>query len=1094
MLARMQARPLIGREAELEQLVHAVEAGRCGRGSLWFLSGEPGIGKSRLAEELSDRAAQEGVCVVWGRCWEAGGAPAYWPWIQILRALLRGEDAPRLEQALGPRARYLAHLLPELTARGGPKPELPPLDAERGRFELLDAVSGVLCDLPRPEGALVILEDLHAADASSLGVFEVLAPQLRSSRVCVVGTFRDSDARLSQARDALLAAAQRGRVLSLSRLARTEVQRFLRECAAKAPASPPPSDAAGDAVFAATEGNPLFLNEVAQLLMHHGQWEQAATSGVAIPGDLRHTLRRRLDTLRVPTRDALEVGAVLGRDFTGTLLSALWERSMAETAVPLHEALESGILLEPAPGEYRFSHVLLREVLHRDVPDRRRTELHLKAAALLSRRERNAAVWSTVAHHFLEAGAEGREGAVEACARAAENAESQLAFADACQWYTRALTALGQDPTADLSRRGQLLLQLADAELHSGAIAEGKQTCLRAAELARLLGDAELLGKAALTYGSVLVFAAVDGDLVRLLGEALGRLPPDDAPLRAVLTARLAAALQPSTTPEHPIAMAREAVAMARRLEDPRLWLQTARYAVSAMMDLARPSERLALNREYIQVAEQLGQRLEVLRGHMRLVFDCFELGDVSDAEASIRAVERLAETLGHPFYTWRAFSFRAMAAIFHGRFADAEREMQRARELGEKARDPNVSRADAMQRYASLRLQGRYRELLELSSELGVGCQGLEHGELITRLLSGEAWLLAGEPARATMLLSRGDTELVLKLADVSIMTPLVRWLEAMGKPEQWPLARAVLEQKESRFASGGMTFMTWEEPVASLLGRCAKQEGRVAEARALFERAIEESELAGSPPYAAWARWELAELLLETAPGAEAAHIRELLERAAHTAEHLGMPGLEERARRALARSERSAPAVSVSAATHAPAAPDAALPRLERDGEGWVLSRGERTVRLKDSRGVQWLHELLQRPGQEVHVLDLVGSGHLDLGDAGELLDTDAIKDYRRRLSELSEELEEADGFNDLGRRAALASEREFLERELSRAVGLGGRERRAGAAAERARVNVQRRLRDALGRISAQAPDLGDELERAITTGVFCRYRP
>lgn len=1094
MLARMQARPLIGREAELEQLIEAVHAGRSGRGSLWFLSGEPGIGKSRLAEELSDRAAHEGASVVWGRCWEAGGAPAYWPWIQILRALLRGADALRLEQELGPRARYLSHLLPELATRGGVKPELPPLDAERGRFELLDAVSGVLCDLPRPEGVLVILEDLHAADASSLGVFEVLAPQLRSSKVCVVGTFRDAGARLSQARDALLAAARRGRVLSLSRLDRTEVQRFLRECATRAPASVPPSDAAGDAVYAATEGNPLFLSEVTQLLMHHGQWEQAATSGVAIPGDLRHTLRRRLDTLSVPTRDALEVGAVLGRDFAGTLLSALWERSMAETAVPLHEALESGILIEPGPGEYRFSHVLLREVLHRDVPDQRRTELHLKAAALLSRRERGADASSSIAHHFLEAGAEGRAGAVDACVQAAENAESQLAFADACQWYTRALTALGQDPTADLSRRGRLLLRLADAELHSGAIAEGKQTCQRAAELARLLGDAELLGKAALTYGSVLVFAAVDPDLVRLLGEALGRLPPDDAPLRAVLTARLAAALQPSTTPEQPIAMAREAVAMARRLSDPQLWLQTARYAVSAMMDLARPSERLALNREYLQVAEQLGQRLEVLRGHMRLVFDCFELGDVGSAEASIRAVERLADALGHPFYTWRAFSFRAMAAIFHGRFADAEREMQRARELGAKARDPNVCHAEVMQRYASLRLQGRHRELLELCSDLGPGCQGLEHGDLITRLLTGEACLLAGEPARATTLVSGADIEVVLKLADVSIMTPLVRWLELTGTAEQWALARAVLERKESLFASGGMTFMTWEEPVVSLLARCARNEGRLADARALFERAIVESEQAGSPPYAAWGRLELAELLLILAPRAEGERIRELLGQASRTAEHLGMPGLEERARQALARSVGHTSAGSEGAPPHAPATPEAALPRLERDGEAWVLSRGDRSVRLKDSRGVQWLHELLKRPGQEIHVLDLVGPGQHDLGDSGAHLDTEAIHSYRRRLSELSEELAEAEGWSDLGRSAALLSEREFLERELSRAVGLGGRERRAGAAAERARVNVQRRLRDALCRISAQAPDLGDELERAITTGVFCRYRP
>jgi tetratricopeptide (TPR) repeat protein len=1093
-LARMLARPLIGRDAELQQLTRIIGAARAGRGSLWFLSGEPGIGKSRLAEELSERAADEGLWVVWGRCWEAGGAPAYWPWIQILRALLRGQDMERLRQGLGPRARYLAHLMPELAARGAASSELSPLDAERGRFELLDAVSGALCELPRPEGALIILEDLHAADASSLGVFDVLGPQLRSSNVCVLGTFRDADARLSRARDALAAAIQQGRVLALSRLDRAEVGQFLTVCSAKSSSGHLPSDAAGDAVFAATEGNPLFLSEVTRLLTDHGQWEQVATAGVSIPGDLRHTLRRRLDTLSAPTRDALEVAAVLGRDFSGTLLAALWERSMTEAAVPVHEALESGVLLEPAPGEYRFSHVLLREVLHRDIDDARRTELHLEAAALLSRRERSAASWSTIAHHLLEAGAAGREGAVEACSRAAENAERQLAFADACHWYTRALTALGQDPTADLSRRGELLLRLADAELHSGAIADGKQTCQRAAELARLLANAELLAKAALMYGSVLVFAAVDAALVRLLGEALSRLPPDDAPLRAVLTARLAAALQPSTTPEHPIGMAREAVAMARRLGDSEVWLQTARYAVSAMMDLGRPSERLALNREYIQVAEQLGQRLELLRGHMRLVFDCFELGDLPGAEASIRAVENLAQALGHPFYMWRAFSFRAMAAIFQGRFADAEREMQRARELGKKARDPNVSRADVMQRYISLRLQGRHRELLDLRSELVAGCQGLEHADLITRLLTSEVWLLAGEPARAAPLLSRADTLSILSLADVSIMTPLIRWLEVKGDAEQWALTRATLEHKECRWATGGMTFMTWEEPVATLLGRCARQQGRLADAQALFQQAIDDSERAGGLPQAAWGRLDLAELLLEVAPqGREHERVRELLRHAAQTAERLGMPGLEESVRRALARVD---PAIGEAGRDPQRPASDtpSPTPRLERDGEAWVLHGGEREVRLKDSRGVQWLHELLERPGQDVHVLDLVAPGRHDHGDSGELLDTEAINQYRRRLAEVSEELEEAEGWSDLGRSAALTEEHDFLQRELSRAVGLGGRERRAGAAAERARVNVQRRLRDALSRIAAQAPELGRELERAITTGVFCRYSP
>jgi tetratricopeptide (TPR) repeat protein len=436
------------------------------------------------------------------------------------------------------------------------------------------------------------------------------------------------------------------------------------------------------------------------------------------------------------------------------------------------------------------------------------------------------------------------------------------------------------------------------------------------------------------------------------------------------------------------------------------------------------------------------------------------------------------------------------MAAIFQGRFADAEREMQQARELGAKARDPNVERANVMQRIACLRLQGRYQEMLELRVELSRACQGLELADLLGRLYSSEALLLAGHPARAVASISRADCELILKLADVSLIAPLLRVFEAASDPEQCALVQACLERKECRFSAGGMSLMTWEEPVASLLARCARQARRFDDSQALFQEAIVQAELAGSPPYAAWAQLELAELLLETGPGADLARARQLLLQAADTAERLGMPGLEQRVRQAIARCPSDAVPPTHGDAPSPPAgAPKPALPCLESDGEGWVLSSGDRRIRLKDSRGVRWLHELLKRPGQEVHVLELVAPGHAhDTGDAGELLDAQAVSQFRTRLAELSEELSEAVGFNDLGRSAKLAEEREFLERELSRALGLGGRERRSGAATERARINVQRRLRDVITRIAAQDAALGQRLERDITTGVFCRYRP
>ncbi len=1087
----MQAHQLVGRKTELEQLTSAVRAARNGRGSLWFLSGEPGIGKSRLSEELADAAALEGTVVVWGRCWEVGGAPAYWPWIQVLRALLRDDSPARVSGNLGRRARYLAQLVPELEALLGSGEELTGLDPERERFELLDAISGALCSVRDVPCTLVILEDLHAADMSSLGVFEVLGPELKSARVCVLGTYRDADARLAETRDALARAVERGRTLPLGRLGRGDVATFLATSAGARAA-----EQATDAIFAATEGNPLFVTEVTRLLAQQASWDQVTAAGVAIPGNIRHTLRRRMEALGPSTHALLEVASVLGRDFSGTMLSALSGRSMAQVAPLLNDALDAGVVTEALPGEYRFSHVLVRETLHRDLDDARRTALHLEAAELLRRRKPDELFWSEIAHHYLEAGAEGRAGAVQACPRAAEAAAANLGFSEAAAWYTRALAALGQDASADLEGRAELLIRLADAELHSGAIDTGKQHAERATELARAIRNSELFCRAALTHGSILVFAAIDTKLVELLREALSPLAPSDSPLRAVLGARLAAALQPADDPDEPIAMAREAVLMARRLGDPRTWLETARYAVSAMMDLAPPSERIELNREYIRTAEGLDEPLEALRGKMRLVFDCFELGDVAAAELTIDEVELAAERIGHPFYAWRAHSFRAMSAIFQGRFADAEAAMERASSLGRRARDPNVLKTNMLQRSMLLKLQGRYDELLAVRPELVGAGESLNLNEVFTRLNSCEALVLAGYGAQAARLFSAHDVERVLGLSDAAMLSRLLTISEVLDDPELVAAIESRLELKEARFCSGGMTGMVWEGPIALSLGRCAVRGGRLEDARRHLTAAVELAESAKSPPFAAWARFELARVLSRRQ--ASRAEALELLDAAEATAVALGMPGLAARsgsARAALSKSDAAeAPMTTSARADDTPIQAVAGI-ELEPDGELWNLTWERGTLRLRDSKGVRWLAELLRRPGAEIHALDLAMPGaEREQGDAGELLDPEAIAAYRRRLHDLDTELAEAESFNDAGRITKLGSEREFLTHELQRSLGLGNRVRRAGDYAERARINVQRRLRDAIQRIARQDPELGTHLDRSIVTGIFCSYRP
>ena len=167
---------------------------------------------------------------------------------------------------------------------------------------------------------------------------------------------------------------------------------------------------------------------------------------------------------------------------------------------------------------------------------------------------------------------------------------------------------------------------------------------------------------------------------------------------------------------------------------------------------------------------------------------------------------------------------------------------------------------------------------------------------------------------------------------------------------------------------------------------------------------------------------------------------------------------------------------------------------------EGDYWTLVFSERTSRVRDSKGMRYLARLLGAPGRELHVLDLASAvegsevSGAKLGDAGEVLDAQAKTQYRQRLGDLAEELEEARAFNDPERAARASEEIDALTDQLASAVGLGGRDRRAASAVERARLNVTRAVRAALRRIAEADEGAGRHLEACLRTGVFCEYRP
>jgi predicted ATPase len=199
----------VGRDRELGELDAALTDAVAGRGGLFLLVGDPGIGKTRLAEEFCAHAQAAGALTLWGRCWEGGGAPAFWPWVQVVRSYLRQRDPAALRQELGPGASYIAQIVPELREAVPDLPAALSLEAEHLRFALFDSVSAFMQGAATREPLVVVLDDLHAADPPSLLLLQFMARELRGPRLLVLGCYRDTEAVLDPAAGALLAGLAR---------------------------------------------------------------------------------------------------------------------------------------------------------------------------------------------------------------------------------------------------------------------------------------------------------------------------------------------------------------------------------------------------------------------------------------------------------------------------------------------------------------------------------------------------------------------------------------------------------------------------------------------------------------------------------------------------------------------------------------------------------------------------------------------------------------------------------------------------------------------------------------------------------------------
>jgi tetratricopeptide (TPR) repeat protein len=1120
--SRPRAAPvLVGRDGELGELVAGLDDAASGNGRLFLLAGDPGIGKSRLAYEAAARARDRGFKVAWGRCWEAGGAPVYWPWVQSLRACVRGIGGEELRSCLGAGASFVAQIVPEVAEILPDVGLPPPMAAEQGRFRLFDAVATFLRNAAAGQPLMLVLDDLHAADASSVLLLRFVARELGDARVLVLGTYRDIEVGPGHPLAATLAELSRepaARHLRLPGLTAAGVSRLIKQTAGVG---------AGEGVVAAvhryTEGNPLFVGEVVRLLAAEGRLDRIddpAGLRLAIPAGIREVIGRRAAGLPEDCGKIVGLASIFGREFSLPPLERLSGVPARELLDILQESIAARVVAEipGTPGRLRFTHVLIRDVVYERIPAGQRLRLHQRAGEVLEAlyRQDLDPHLAELAHHFFEAAPGGDAGkAVSYARRAGQRAIALLAYEEAVRLFRMALAALGsgQSPEEDRARC-PLLLALGDALTRMGERQAAKDELRRAAGIARHYGMAEELGQAALAYTGRFTFerAASDRDVITLLEGARAMLAEEEGagPVYARVLARLAAALrdQPDRGPRD--AMSREAVALARTFNDPATLAYTLSCRLNALMGPGDPQERLAIAEELRTVAraaqnKELEQENEVDRA---LVF--LETGRIAEYRQALDASQRLAAELRTPSARWFAFGYQATLALLEGRFADAEVLVESALRAGASAEPWDAVIFSQVQLFALRSEDGR---LAELEPAIRRSAEEFPTRPLFRCLL---ARLLAelGDEDGARLVF---DALAAGRFAVIPVNNDLLLSLGRLAEVA-WFLrdaARgAVLHDLLLPYR--GLVVDTLESSVGAVdryLGLAAMTVGDLQAAERYLRDAVVLNTRIGAQPWVARAQADLASLLSARDQPADREQAIELLETALGAAMRLGMTAFAKRAGEALTRARGDG---------HPAWAPLPAAPGVEgaaswsvcrREGEYWSLAFAGEAFRLKDVKGLHYLAHLLRHPGREFHVLDLAAAGQQDpaggppvsaarhddlhqtrLSDHGPVLDEQAKAAYRARLRELEDDLAEATSWADPVRAARARQEMHLLTDELTAAVGLGGRARKSGSPAERARVNITRAIRGALSRIRAHSPALADHLDATIHTGTFCAYTP
>ena len=854
-LARPDHAPLVGRGDQLAALRRAWRRASAGSAGVVLVEAAAGGGKTRLLSEFAGEARDAGAVVLAGRCLQDGVVP-FAPFTEALRRIA-GDPLPAWV------VDELTRLLPEL----GPAGSAPAGSPEDARHRLLEAVAAAIGETARRGPVLLVIEDLHWADAATVAMLGHVVRTVGWAPLLVAGSRRDDESGEPALGDLLdeLGRAHRLERVAVPGLSAQEAGRL-----AGAWLRAEPARALADVLHRRTGGNPLFVEALARHLVEsHPEdgADLAAAAGTEVPEGVRAVIDRRLARLPADAVGAVRLGAVAGEDFLLDDVARAGAVDDEATAEALEAAVAAGLVdAGGGPARYRFAHALVREAVLAGLSSTRRALLHRRMADALAERPDRL---PERARHLLDARPlADADVAARAALAAAALATQGLAYEDAAALLGRALEAglAGHEPL-----RLELLLALGDARLRLGD-GDGARTAFAdAATLARARGDADALARAALgTTGIGVRVGPVRPEVQAALEEALAAVA-DDAPLRPVLLARLAIELYHVPPAGRREALSAEALAGGRRAGG-RALLEALGARHVALWSPAHTEERLAIAGELISAARAAGDREAELQGLNWRVVDLYELGELEALRATAAEHERLADALRLPAYAFFAPMWRASLALLAGRQHEAERLHAGGAELARLARDDNA------------------RLLLEtqrLSLHASGGGFAADDAEIVLRRLETSraraGWLVAltihrytaGDRAAARDAFTAG----VAAFADTE---PDANWLysatglgvlaERFGDRDAADLLYRALAPYGHRIVTIARgSYCTGSAQLA--LGMLAIARADRAAAAAHLEAAIRANDALGAPVYAAAARSALAGL---TADAERAAALR--------------------------------------------------------------------------------------------------------------------------------------------------------------------------------------------------------------------------